>query len=165
MKAFTYVLPGFCKLLLLFMIWKLTANSALHKDRVITVSALGVSERIILANQFILNPSTLKIGGSQRWEFVLKTFAFLQHFNFSLQLKIIGKMRKLSILPQSKEIGLEASVPQTERTGVKKRECKSWNLTQTPWPLNIWVFFSSSACGAPFCLLSVHQSFLLINLP
>lgn len=41
MKAFTYVFPGFCKLLLLFMIWKLTANSALHKHRVITVSCLG----------------------------------------------------------------------------------------------------------------------------
>lgn len=66
MKAFTYVSPGFCKLLLLFMIWKLTANSALHKDRVITISALGVSELTTLANQFILKPSTLKIGGSQR---------------------------------------------------------------------------------------------------
>lgn len=56
--------------------------------------------------------------------------------------RIIEKMRKLSILPQTKEIGLEASVPQTERTGVKKRKCKSRKLIWTPWPLNTWVFLA-----------------------
>lgn len=141
MKAFTSAFPGFCKPLLLFLIWKLTVNSPLPKDRVIKASALRPYDRIRLANQFIFKPSTLKTGSSQRWGFVWKTSGLSLSFQlFIFRCKSLGKWRKLSISPKKR--WFEVSVSQIASIGVKKKDRKYKNLIKTRWPLNTLVFLA-----------------------